>query len=163
MSEFYTELLVKRKQGAKELFVKISLIALILLVIPTIFIFTFGLVLVVITIGLAAFMFARLDVEYEYLYFNGDLDVDVIFHKTKRKRVFTVNVSEMEIVAPINAIEVKHYEKLKTYDYSSGTRSGNEYVIIVSQNGQKGRVIFEPNEKIVEDLFWRAPRKVIRK
>jgi len=32
MGEFYTELLVKRKSGAKELFVKVSLIALILLV-----------------------------------------------------------------------------------------------------------------------------------
>jgi len=163
MGEFYTELLVKRKSGAKELFVKVSMIALILLAIPTIFIFTFGLVLVIITIGLAVFMFARLDVEYEYLYFNGDLDVDVIFHKTKRKRVFTANVSEVEIVAPVNAIEVKHYERLKTYDYSSGTRSGNEYVMVVSQNGQKGRVIFEPNEKILEDMFCRAPRKVIRK
>ena len=163
MGEFYTELLVKRKSGAKELFVKVSLIALILLAIPTIFIFTFGMVLVIVTIGLAVFMFARLDIEYEYLYFNGDFDVDIIFHKTKRKRVFSANVSDMEIVAPINAIEVKHYEKLKTYDYSSGTRSGNEYVMIVSLSGQKVRVVFEPNEKIIEDLFWRAPRKVIRK
>jgi len=163
MSEFYTELLVKRKPGGKELFVKVSLICLILLAIPTIFIFTFGLVLVIITIGLAVFMFSRLDIEFEYLYFNGDLDIDIIYRKMKRKKVYTMNVGDLEMLAPIQSMEVKHYEKLRTFDYSSGTRSGNEYVMIVSKNGQKERVIFEPNEKIIDDMFYRAPRKVIRK
>ena len=163
MSEFYTELLVKRKAGAKELFVKVSLIALILLAIPSIFIFTFGLVLFIVVVALAVFMFGRMDVEYEYLYFNGDLDVDIIYRKMKRKRIFSANVSEIELVAPINSIEVKHFERLKTFDYSSGLKSGEEYVMIVTKNGQKVRVILEPNEKIIEDLFWRGPRKVIRK
>ena len=74
-----------------------------------------------------------------------------------------MNVSDLEMLAPIQSMEVKHYEKLRTFDYSSGTRSGNEYVMIVSKNGQKERVIFEPNEKIIDDMFYRAPRKVIRK
>ena len=163
MGEFYTELLVKRKAGAKEKMMKILLIFMVLLSLPTVFTYRFGLLIVVGVVALAVFMFTRLDVEFEYLYFNGDLDVDVIYRKMKRKRVFSMNVSEMEILAPVDSMEVKHYEKLKTFDYSSGTRSGKEYVMIVVKNGQKGRIIFEPNEKIVEDLFYKAPRKVIRK
>ena len=163
MSEFYTELLVKRKPGVKEKLMKIALILLVILSLPTMLMYKFGLLIVIAVIAFAVFMFTRLDVEFEYLYFNGDLDVDIIYRKMKRKKVFSMNVSEMEILAPINAMEVKHYEKLRTFDYSSGTKNGNQYVMVVSKNGQKGRVIFEPNEKIVEDIFYRAPRKVIRK
>ena len=163
MGEFYTELLVKRKQGAKEKLMKVLLIAMVILSLPTVVMYKFGLLLAVAVIALAVFMFIRLDVEFEYLYFNGDLDVDIIYRKMKRKRVFSMNVSEMEMLAPIHSMEIKHYDRLRTFDYSSGTRSGNEYEMIVAQNGQKGRVIFEPNEKIVEDLFYKAPRKVIRK
>lgn len=163
MGEFYTELLVKRRPGAKEKLMKILLILMVILSLPTVIMYTFGLLIVIAVIAFAVFMFIRLDVEFEYLYFNGDLDIDIIYRKMKRKKVFSMNVSEMEILAPVNAMEVKHYERLRTFDYSSGTKNGNQYVMIVSKNGQKERVIFEPNEKIVEDLFYRAPRKVIRK
>ena len=163
MSEFYTELLVKRKPGAKEKIIKILLIAMVLLSLPAIVTYTFGLLLVAVVIAFAVFMFIRLDIEFEYLYFNGDLDIDIIYRKTKRKKVYSMNVSDLEILAPIQSMEVKHYEKLKTFDYSSGKKNGCEFVMIVSKNGQKERIIFEPNEKIIEDLFYRAPRKVIRK
>ena len=163
MGEFYTELLVKRKAGAKEKLMKVLLIVMVLLSLPTVLMYRFGVLIVVAVVAFAVFMFSRLDVVFEYLYFNGDLDVDIIYRKMKRKKIFSMNVSEMEMLAPINSIEVKHYDKLRTFDYSSGTRNGSEYVMIVSKNGQKGRIIFEPNEKIVEDLFYKAPRKVIRK
>ncbi len=163
MGEFYTEQLVKRKQGAKEIMMKIMLVVMVIVALPTIVTFTFGLVIFIAVVGFAVFAYTRLDVEFEYLYFNGDLDVDIIYRKMKRKKVFSMNVSDMEILAPIDAMEVKHYQKLRTFDYSSGSNSGNEYVMILSNNGQKARIIFEPNEKIVEDLYWRAPRKVIRK
>lgn len=163
MGEFYTELLVKRKPGAKENFTKVLLIIMVILALMTIPMYTFGILIFVAVVALVVFMYSRLDVEFEYLYFNGDLDVDIIYRKMKRKKVFSMNVSEMEILAPVNAMEVKHYQKLRTFDYSSGVNNGKQYVMIVSKNGQKGRIIFEPNEKIVEDIYLRAPRKVIRK
>jgi len=163
MGEFYTELLVKRKPGAKEKVIKILLIAMVILSLPAIIMYTFGLLIVALVIAFAVFMFIRLDIEFEYLYYNGDLDIDIIYRKTKRKRVYSMNVSDLEVLAPIHSMEVKPYERLRTFDYSSGMRNGNEYVMIVSKNGQKERMIFEPNEKIVEDLFYKAPRKVIRK
>ena len=163
MGEYYTELLVKRKSGVKEKLMKVLLVAMIILSLPTVLMYRFGLLIVIAVIAFAVFMFTRMDVEFEYLYFNGDLDVDIIYHKMKRKKIFSMNISELEMLAPIGSMEVKHYDRLKTFDYSSGTKSGKEYVMIVSKNGQKGRIIFEPNEKMVEDLFYKAPRKVIRK
>ena len=163
MGDFYVELLVKKKPGFKDNLKKILLIVLVILSLATVLKYVFGVLLVIAAIAFAVFMFGRLDVEYEYLYFNGDLDIDVIYRKMKRKRVFSVNVSDIEMLAPADSIEVKHYDRLKTSDYSSGTGNANKYVMIVSRNGQKERIIFEPNEKIVEDFFYKAPRKVIRK
>lgn len=163
MSEFYTELLVKRKPGAKEKIIKILLAAMVILSLPAIVTYTFGLLIVAIVVAFAIFMFIRLDIEFEYLYFNGDLDIDIIYRKTKRKKVYSMNVSDLEMLAPVQSMEVKHYEKLRTFDYSSGVKNVNAYVMIVSKNGQKERIVFEPNEKIIEDLYYRAPRKVIRK
>ena len=163
MGEFYTELLVKRKPGAKEKLIKVFLIAMVILSLPAVITFTFGLLIVAIVIAFAVFVFTRLDIEFEYLYYNGDFDVDIIYRKTKRKKVYSMNVSELELLAPIQSMEVKPYERLRTFDYSSGTRSGKEYVMVVSRNGQKERVVFEPNEKIIEDLYYKAPRKVVRK
>lgn len=163
MGEFYTELLVKRKPGAKEKLTKVFLIMLVLLSIPTVLMYRFGLLLMIAAIAVTVFAFVRMDIEYEYLYYNGELDVDIIYRKMKRKSVFSMNANELEMLAPANSIEVKHYERLKTFDYSSGIKNKEKYVMVVVQNGQKLRVIFEPNEKIVEDLFYKAPRKVIRK
>ena len=163
MGEFYTELLVKRKLGAKEKLTKVFLIMLVILSIPTVLMYRFGLLLMIAAIAVTVFAFVRMDIEYEYLYYNGELDVDIIYRKMKRKSVFSMNANELEMLAPANSIEVKHYERLKTFDYSSGIKNKEKYVMVVVQNGQKLRVIFEPNEKIVEDLFYKAPRKVIRK
>lgn len=163
MGELYTELLVKRKAGVKEKLIKILLIVLVILSIPTVVMYRFGLLLVVAAIAITVFVFIRTDIEYEYLYYNGEIDIDIIYRKAYRKNIFSVNVSEMEMLAPVNSIEVKHYERLKTVDYSSGTKNGNKYVMVIAKSGQKIRMIFEPNEKMIEDLFYRAPRKVIRK
>ena len=163
MGEFYTELLVKRKPSVKEKLMKALLIVLVILSIPTVLMYKFGLLLMVAAIAVTVIVFIRTDVEYEYLYYNGELDVDIIYRKMQRKNIFSVNINDMEILAPINYIEVKHYERLKTLDYSSGTKNGNKYVMVIAKGGQKIRMIFEPNEKMVEDIFYRAPRKVIRK
>ena len=47
---------------------------------------------------LDVFLFRRLDLEYEYLYVNGDLDIDKIMGKQKRKRVFSMNVNDLELL-----------------------------------------------------------------
>ena len=163
MGEFYTEQLVKRNTAVKDKLLKVLLIVLIILSLPLVLGYKFGFILLVLLVAVTVLVFMRTDVEYEYLYYNGDLDVDIIYRKSRRKRVFSMNVNEMEMLAPADSIEVKHYDRVKTEDYSSGRKDADKYAMIVSKNGAKVRIIFEPNEKVVEDLFYKAPRKVIRK
>ena len=163
MNEFYAEQLVKKKAGMKELLMKVLLVLMILVAVFLSLTFTFGFFIALAIIVAAVVLYQRLDVEYEYMYYNDEMDIDAIYHKAKRKRVFSVNVSDMEILAPIDAVELRQYQKAKTYDYSSGTGNAKLYAMVVAKDGQKTKIVFEPKQEIVEGLFLRAPRKVIRK
>ena len=129
---------------------------LILLMYPT------GLLLPILMIGFDVFMFRRLNVEYEYLFLNGDLDIDKIMNKSKRKRVFSTNVKEMELFAPVNSERLEQFKNSKVINLSSGRADARLYAMIVANNGQTAKLIFEPNDTIIEGLFMLAPRKVVR-
>ena len=103
------------------------------------------------------------DVEYEYLYVNGDLDIDKIINRSKRKRVFSTPISNMELLAPEGSPELAQYRNGIVADYSSGVPGEKRYVLVVVEKGQVTKMIFEPNDTIIEGIFLLAPRKVIRR
>ena len=162
MSDYYSEQLVKKKADIKDMLIKVLLIAITLLSVLVVFIIPAGIVIPVIMIVVDVFVFKRLDVEYEYLYVNGELDIDKIMHKEKRKNAFSANVNDVELLAPTGASELSAYQGIKPVDYSSCDQDAKTYELIVTANGEKKRVIFEPNEAIVEGIFMIAPRKVVR-
>ncbi len=163
MSDFYTEKLVKKQQGIKELLIKAFLIALAISSVVSVFLLGMIIFVPVIVIAVAFFVISRMDIEYEYLYVNGDLDVDKIIHKAKRKRIFSSNVKELELLAPFDAPELKAYGKAKLLDVSSGGGDGNLYAMVARQNNGLVKVLFEPDETILEGFRMLAPRKVIQK
>lgn len=163
MGDFYTEQLIKRQATGKDRLTKILLIVLTVLSVWIVFVFPFGIILLVVLIALDVFLFQRLDVEYEYLFVNGDLDIDKIMHKARRKRVCSVNVNDMEILAPVNSGDARQYQRAKTQDYTSASGSENVYALVVKDQGVLKKILFEPNDAIVEGFFLLAPRKVVRK
>ena len=166
MNDALYELIVARKPRPYDLIVRILVILLIIAVavggMPFIGMSAF-LAAVLIAVLAYYFIFPRLNVEYEYLFVNGDLDVDKIMSRAKRKRMFSMNVSEMELLAPSDAPELRQYQNAKTLDFSSGTGQAKLYTLVVADHGELKKVVFEPNETIIEGFFVLAPRKVIRK
>lgn len=163
MSDFYTEQLVKKQTTMKDIFLKALLVAVAIASVFTIFIFPVGILIPVIVITAVVFLIRRLNVEYEYLYVNGDLDIDKIMNKSKRKRIFSGNIGNMELLAPEGSPELGQYRGGRTLDFSSGIQEAERYVFVTVDNGQVSRVIFEPNDTIIEGIFLMAPRKVIRR
>lgn len=161
MSDFYTEQLVKKRTEFKDIFLKALLTALTIVSVLIVFMFPFGIILPIVMIVLDVFMFRRLNVEYEYLYVNGDLDIDKIMNRSKRKRVFTAHVNDLELLAPVKEPELRQYGDAKTFDYSSRNDDARLYALIVIDRGQKTKVIFEPNDTIIEGFKMLAPRKVV--
>ena len=143
--------------------IKILLILLTVVSVLIIFIFPFGIILPVALIALDVFMFQRMDVEYEYLFVNGSLDIDKIMAKSRRKNMFSMEMTDLEMMAPSGSPELRPYQGLKGTDYSSGMPGADTYELIVVNNGEKKKIIFEPNKAVCEGLKMLAPRKVFCK
>lgn len=163
MSDFYTEQLIKKKMTGKDIMIKIGMIALTVLSVLVVFIFPMGIILPVALIVIDVFVFRGLNLEYEYLFVNGDLDIDKIMNKSKRKRVFSMNVADMEVLAPVNAGELMQFQRAKVSDYTSNSGNADVYAMVVLEKGVHRKILFEPNEEIVEGFYMMAPRKVVRK
>ena len=112
----------------------------------------------------AYFVLPSFDLEYEYLYIDKEISIDKIMSKEKRKHVMTVDLNNMEIIAPINSHELDQYKArgLKTYDFTSNTEDAKVYSVVCT-NGNEGTVMVnvEPNEEMLHAIKNVFPRKVL--
>lgn len=163
MDDFYTEQLIKKQADSKDTLKKAGMIVLTILSVLLVFAIPVGIIFPVVMIVIDVLVFSNMNVEYEYVFVNGDLDIDKIMNKSRRKRMFSVDADQMELLAPVGAVELMQYKKVRTYDYTAGKNQAEIYALIASNKGELCKVLFEPNETIVEGFFVKAPRKVIRK
>lgn len=163
MDDFYTEQLIKKQANSKDMLKKVGLIAITVVSVLLAFVIPIGIILPIVMIVIDVLVIRSLNVEYEYVFVNGDLDIDKIMNKSRRKRMFSIDAEQMELLAPVGAVELMQYKKAKTYDYTSGTGKAPVYALIASDKGEVKQILFEPNETIIEGFFIKAPRKVIRK
>lgn len=168
MRDFMTEQMVAKKATAKDFMIKAGLIFGTII---SFFLFVFSAnsvasvvftVLFIALIFVDMYVFKRLDVEYEYTYFDGTLDIAKIMKKQLRKEMFSTDIKEdMEIIAPTGAHEVEHYQVDKILNYSTQNKENKTYTMVTKYKGQKVKMIFEPNEKMLNSMRDAVPRKVI--
>lgn len=111
------------------------------------------------------FVFQRLSVEYEYLFAEGGLSVDCIYGKAKRKKLYDCDKEEIQFVAPADAYQLKDYESsdMKVMDCSSGSREKDVYALIAQKGAERVKILFEPNEKMLNSMRRTFPRKIVLK
>ena len=164
MSDLYSELLVKKEQTMKDKLVKGGLIALIVIFVIGGLLITPILLIAAIAAGVAAyFILPGTDLEFEYLYVNGELDIDKIMSKSKRKRVKSLNISECDLMAPVNSHRMDYYnsnQKMKVLDYSSGNPQHKRFAIITRDSSGTCQMIIEPDEALAKTMRNTAPSKV---
>ena len=103
------------------------------------------------------------DLEYEYLFVNGEFDIDMVMAKSKRKKVMSVNLSEADLIAPLNSHKMDYYNgnsRMKTLDYSSGNPEHKRFAIIMKAGGENSRIIIEPDDEMAKAIKNSAPSKV---
>lgn len=160
MNEFLTEQLVKQSKTTATTMKKIGLI---LLTVASVLLWGLHSLLIwatVILIVVDVFLFRRMNVEFEYVYFNGDLDIDRILDMQSRKRVFSTNIKEMEVIAWAGSVELQPYQRYKVLDFSTKNPDDKAYEMVTQFKGETVRVLFNPNEKILNEMKNIAPRKV---
>ena len=147
MNESYKELLVKKDKGAKETLTRV------VCVVPTVFLGLLTLLtgniiffIVVIVLGvLDYFVFQWTDIEYEYLYLDKEISVDKIMAKTRRKKVTTISVEKIEIMAPEKSYQLDSYRnrQTKVTDLSAGHDLPDQKLYWI---------FYEGNQKILMNL-----------
>nr|WP_177296768.1 DUF6106 family protein [uncultured Blautia sp.] len=164
MSELYSEFLVKKEFTFKDAMIKYGLIALTVVAVAAGIFVSPLIFLVAIGLGIACyFIIPKTDLEYEYLFVNGELDIDMIMSKSKRKRVKSLNITEADLVAPLNSHRMDYYngnQKLKILDYSSGNPEHKRFAVIIRDEGAACKVIIEPDDTMANAIKNSAPSKV---
>lgn len=163
MDVFIEKIVQKRKDAKDYLIITGVIIATIVLVLLALnyipgmgFIFMIGL-------GYIAYLIiTSRNIEFEYAVTNGDLDIDKIIAQRKRKRVFSANCKNFEIVAKVKSSHFsEHYKSFKNQINCAGSlNNDNVYFIVLNYNNEQTVVYFEPSEKMLNNFKTFIPRKV---
>ena len=150
----YVEWLVKRKDPAYAVPVKILMIVVCIFSVLSALQTVFGVIVMTI---------AGVSVEFEYLFAEGGLSVDRILGKAKRKKIFDCEKDDIQIVAPADSFVLKDYEKqgMKIKDFSSGRKDAKVYALIYQKGPDHFKVLIEPNERMIGAMRRTFPRKLV--
>lgn len=164
MDMFVEKIVKRRKSGlqvalAVGIFVLATVISIVLFLIAP----TFSPILIAGVYYLAYFLVTKQNIEYEYIVTSGDLDIDMIINQKKRKRVFTGNAKDFEMVARIKSDkydgEIRNCKNVK--DYTSHNERADVWFVYTRQ-GEPTVILFEPTQSMIDILHTVAPRKVFK-
>lgn len=162
MNETYAEVVIKRKETAGSMALRVVLIIVAVL---AFFLTVSNSILILVTavfiVGLF-YLFPRLSLEYEYVYCDGQLDIDKIMGKSSRKNLLKVQFDQVVMMAPqgSHALDGYTYLQTKVKDFSSRSKDSKSYVIVTKEGEKVTKILFEPNGKMVDIIRSKYPRKV---
>lgn len=169
MSEVFKEYLIKQKKSPKDVLVQVALCVAAFIVGSILFVvggdFIGPLLICGIIFG-TYYLFGKFNREYEYILTNNELDIDVIYNRNSRKRVLTINMKKIEIMASIK--DTNHSSEinkpgLKVINASDNTNKENTYAIITeTEKNGLCKVLITPNEALLTELYKQAPNKVYK-
>ncbi len=168
MADVFKEYLIKQKKTSMDYLAQIGLvIAAIILVVAAFLLggdFLGPIVIIGVVFG-TGFLMSKFSREYEYILTNNELDIDVIYNRNRRKRVMTIDMKKIDIMASIT--DKNHQAELqkgvKLINASDNNNDASTYAII-TQNPEKGacKVLISPNEQFLTSLYKQAPNKVFK-
>ena len=103
-------------------------------------------------------------VEFEYLYVEKILSIDKILGKSKRKKAWEGKMEVIQVIAPADSHALNDYgaSNAKTLDFSSQLPGAKVYAAIVRSGSETVKVLFEPDDKMLQCFRQTAPRKVLQ-
>lgn len=140
----------------------ITLFILLFVVLTKLTLFTFfvGLFVVILLI-VEYFGFSRINSEYEVVYCDGQFDFDRISGITGRKTLFRIDMEQVKMIAPYGHEALLAYPNAPVKKKMIPGKPEDSYVIIL-ENEKTGlsRILFYPNEKMLECIYNKAPSKL---
>lgn len=93
--------------------------------------------------------------EYEYLLVAEELDIAVVKNRSKRKKIKSYTLNELQCMAPVRSHRLDRYHsnpQVKVFDYSSGNQEHNIYSMIFASGGMLQEVKVEPTEAMLNEV-----------
>ena len=172
MDIFY-EYIVKRKKETKDYLIIagiivlgliLSVVLLGLTIIFSTYLSGLGLVLIFLLWWGAWTLMGSRNLEYEYILTNNYLDIDKIIARRGRKRLCTINFKEIEQCAsttdPMFGHIYRNTEGRTVKNYAGDINAPRVYFVDFSKDAERVRVLFQPNERILDGLKKANPRLV---
>lgn len=165
MNESYAEAAVKKKKTIGSYLIQAGMIFLIvfLLFFGTPIFGLFAVPLASVVMVLCIIIFPRLNIEYEYIFCDGQLDFDKIMGGAKRKTALRIDFEKVEIMALATSHALDPYKnnpQVKVKNFTSLEPNRRVYAVIVREEGLL-QILFEPNEKMLEAIKQKTPRKLV--
>lgn len=106
----------------------------------------------------------RFRLEFEYSLTNGVIDVDKIIAKSRRKRVVSVDIHNIEVMAPMKSDHTADYPNVpNVIDASVSPEDPGAWFIVFSrENKGLTKLIFNPDDRIIDGAHMVSPRKVFK-
>ncbi len=168
MSETFKEYLIKQNKSQKDTLAQMGIIIGAIMAMLASFTFIPDFIGAVVGVGIvviAGLSFSRFNKEYEYILTNNELDIDVIYNRSRRKRVMTIDLKKIEVMANINDSrhEAEINKPYKVINASDNVNSDITYAIM-TQSPELGacKVLISPNEHFLTDMYKQAPNKVFK-
>ncbi|BBF45213.1 hypothetical protein lbkm_3975 [Lachnospiraceae bacterium KM106-2] len=164
MNESYAEYGVKRANTPDIMIKKVLIIVAVLVsifILPGISYFLVPVSLLVILF--AIYMFPKFNVEWEYIFVDGQFDFDKIMGNSKRKTQLRIDFDQIEMIAPkgSSALDPFKNRNMKVKNFTSCNKGIKPYVIVGTYKEDMVEILFEPNDKMVECMRMKSPRKVM--
>ncbi len=165
--DLFMEHIVKHKRQTKD-YVAIALSVLLGMVLlffsPIIltiqFLASLWLLVVAGIFFLVFFLIKRTDIEFEYILTNKEFDIDRITAKSRRKRIFTIDFSVVDICAPVSTHKSEFARQAyKTLD-CTGMGEGEIYFVDITSETGVTRVLIEPPVEFIENVKRYNPSKI---
>jgi len=163
MDLFIEKIIQKKKSIGDYLFITgIIILALVLIYILPVLIRSVALLADVGVLYAAYKLIRSRNKEYEYALTNGEIDIDVIIDRKKRKRIFTANCKEFEILEKINGSHYSQYagKMTKIIKAVSSMKAEDIYYFVLYREKDRIMVYFEPDPKMINAFKTYIPSKV---
>ncbi len=96
-------------------------------------------------------------IEFEYIFTNGVLDIDIIKGRIKRKSLVSIPCKNIEHMAPARK---GFTTDRKVIDANYNEDLGRKYYANFTQGGVKYTLLFQPPEKILDNMKKYNPRNI---
>lgn len=99
----------------------------------------------------------QFSVEFEYSFTNGVLDIDKICGRSRRRNLVSIACRNIERMAPARG-NFTTDRKIINANYDE--HLGRKYYVNFSQNGTPCTLLFQPPEKILDNMKKYNPRNI---